>query len=108
MIRVMFARVRDHKVERVRAWLRELDERGDEVRETFAAEGVRQEQGYLLSVDGVPVLAYVMDVDDPERAREVFAASTLPIDVEHRQVVAEVLAGNVEAELLYDVRAAPE
>jgi hypothetical protein len=107
MIRVVFARVRDDKVERLRAWLRELEERSDEVRDTFAAEGVHQEQGYVLSVDGAPVLAYVMDVEDPERAREVFAASTLPIDVEHRRVMAEVLAGNVEAELLYDVRAVP-
>jgi hypothetical protein len=107
MIRVVFARVRDDKVERLRAWLRELGERSDEVRETFAAEGVHHEQGYLLSVNGVPVLAYVMDVGDPERARQVFASSTLPIDLEHKQVMAEVLAGNVEAELLYDVSAVP-
>jgi hypothetical protein len=107
MIRVVFERVRDDKVERLRAWLGELEERSDEVRETFMAEGVHQEQGYLLSVDGAPVLAYVMDVEDPERAREVFASSTLPIDVEHKRVMAEVLVGHVQAELLYDMSAVP-
>lgn len=78
--------------------------RRDEVIETFVNEGVRHEVAYLLPAADGPVLVYAMEVDDPERASAAFRASSFPIDDEHKRVMGQVLAGPVEAELLYDVR----
>ena len=40
MIRTAIFRVRPEKLERLTAWLAELQDRAEEVRETFAREGV--------------------------------------------------------------------
>lgn len=41
-------RVRPEQVDRLRGWLAELMKRADEVRETFAREGLTHERAYLL------------------------------------------------------------
>ena len=46
--------------------------------------------------------------DDPEQARQAFAASQLPIDLQHKEVMAEVHEGPAEVELLFDIRAEGE
>jgi len=56
----------------------------------------------LETVDG-PVLSYVMEVDDLAKVESAFARSTLPIGVEHRNVLREVLDGPAPAELLLDM-----
>jgi hypothetical protein len=104
MLRVSIRRVRDGQVERLRAWLGELGSRRDEAVETFAQEGVRHEQAYVLDTGSGHVLVYAMELEDEEKARAAFEASTLPIDAEHREVMNEVLDGPAPAELLYDVR----
>jgi Family of unknown function (DUF6176) len=104
VLRVVMRRVADGEVDRLRWWMAELMRRRDEVIETFVNEGVRHEVAYLLAAADVPILVYVMEVDDPERANATFRASTLPIDDEHKRVMGQVLAEPVEAELLYDVR----
>jgi hypothetical protein len=82
----------------------ELVRRQDEVRETFRNEGVRHEQAFLMqSVDG-PVLVYAHEVDDPEAAQRAYAASTLPLDAQHRKIMRSALDGPAHAELLYEVR----
>jgi hypothetical protein len=50
------------------------------------------------------VLIYVMEVEDVERAGEAAARSAHPIDADHRRVMARALGGNVEAELVLDLR----
>jgi hypothetical protein len=45
---------------------------------------------------------YAIEAEDP--GHRVAASSTLPIDVEHREVMGSVLAGPAEAELLYECR----
>lgn len=98
-------RVRDGHVERLRAWLSEVNARRDEVLETFAQEGVRHEQAYLLDTGSGHVLVYAMELGDEEQARAAFAASTLAIDLEHREVMNAAVGEPAGAELLYDVRA---
>jgi hypothetical protein len=104
---VRFHRIRSDQLDALRAWMAELMRRQDEVRETFRNEGVRHEQAFLLqSVDG-PVLIYAHEVDDPEAARRAYLASTLPVDLQHREVMRTALDGAAEAELLYEVRVDP-
>ena len=97
--------VREGQVERLRAWLREINSRREEVLETFAQEGVRHEQAYLLDTGSGHVLVYAMELEDEEKARAAFASSTLPIDAQHRDVMQAALGEPAGAELLYDVQA---
>jgi hypothetical protein len=83
----------------------ELSRRSAEVRETFAQEGVRHEQAYLLKTADGPVLIYAMEAADHARASSVFRNSTLSIDREHKRIMAQVLAESANAELLYECKA---
>jgi Family of unknown function (DUF6176) len=104
MLRVVFSRVRDGQVDRLRAWMHELMSRSEEVGQTFAQEGVRHEVAYLLEAREGPVLVYAIELDDEDRARDAFEHSTLPIDLEHRRIMESALLGRGQAavELLYE------
>jgi hypothetical protein len=102
MLLLVFSRVKPDHVERLRSWLHELERRHDEVVETFRQETVRHEVAYLLQDEEGPVLVYAIEADDLDQAREAFQASTLGIDVEHKEVMAEVLAGAATVEKLYE------
>jgi len=97
-------RVAEGQLDVLRWWMGELMRRSDEVLQTFHNEGTREEQVYLLHTSDGPILVYVMDVADPERADFAFRYSALPIDQQHKQVMHQVLGDPVDAELLYDVR----
>lgn len=101
---MIFSHVREDKVEVLKSWMEELKSREDEVRETFRNEGTCHERAFLVEGFDGPVLAYVMEVDDPEGARRAYASSEFPIDHEHRRVMDEVLAGPVEVEELLNLR----
>jgi hypothetical protein len=102
MLRVRMLRVPHDRVEELRTWFRELAARRSEVLETFAQEGTRAEAVHLLSGGDGPVLVYVMDVDDAEKAQRAFASSTLPIDAEHKRVMKACCEGSAEAEVLFE------
>jgi hypothetical protein len=106
MIEIAFFRVHPDQVERLRGWLRELTRRAEETRATFAQEGVRHERAYLLADRDGPILVYATEAADPDRARQAYATSTLPIDMEHKQVMRQVIAGRVDAELVHDLSVA--
>jgi len=82
----------------------ELGRRQDEVRETFRNEGVRHEQAFLIQAPDGPVLIYAHEVDDPHAAQQAYAGSTLPLDLQHREVMGDVLGEVADVELLYDIR----
>ncbi|MDQ3810385.1 MAG: DUF6176 family protein [Chloroflexota bacterium] len=103
---MVFRRVREDQVDRLREWMNELTRRQDEVRQTFANERVRHEQAFLIEAREGPVLVYAIEVEDEEQARKAYESSTLPIDHQHRQVMDTVLAGPAAVDLLYDVRVA--
>lgn len=102
MLRVRFFKVRAGKVERLRTWMKELSGRRDEVVETFENETVRRESVYLLDTMDGPVLIHVMEADDMERASRAVEEHPLPIDVEHRAVMREVLAEELHLPPLFD------
>lgn len=89
---------------RLRAWMSELNRRGDEVRETFRQETVRHERAWLLRGADAPILVYAIEAEDLELGHRVVRESPLPIDIEHRRVMAEVLEGPADAEPLYACR----
>ncbi len=91
MIHVSMRRVIPGKEARLREWLAELKMRSAEVAETWDQEGVRSEKAYIIPGDVGQVLIYVSEAEDLERARAAFAASELPVDVQHRAVMAECL-----------------
>lgn len=108
MLEVRFIHVRQDRIARLRQWMAELAERGDEVRESYRREGVRHEHAFLLECGEGALLVYVMEVADPERARAAFAGSRLPIDLEHKRVIEEVSIGPAPAESLLELCLDPD
>lgn len=107
MITVSFARIRPGQEARLRAWLAELASRQDEARQSLAQEGTRHEQLYVLPGADGAVLVYVMEAEDVQQAYSAYGASQLPIDVEHRAVLAQVLEAPLEIAPLYECSALP-
>jgi hypothetical protein len=105
MIHTSIKRVRADKVELLRAWFAEGTRRADEIRETFHQEGVRHEQAYLISTSDGTLLVYTSELEDFDRAWTAFVNSELPIDAEHKKTMIEALAGDADAELIFDLTA---
>ena len=103
MLEVVFHRIAEGEIGRLRWWMGELHRRRDEVLETFENEGTRHEIACLVHTSDGPILVYAIEADDPEAARAAFRASTLAIDVQHRDVMAQIVSEPVAAERLLDV-----
>ena len=102
MLRLAFRRIKPGKKERLKAWLPELMEHQYEVRETFVRETVRHEQAFIIEGREGPILIYAMEAEDHEKGRRAVRASTLAIDLEHKEVMAEVLGERLEVKPLYE------
>lgn len=105
MLRVSVGKVKPDHIQTLRDWMGELMRRQSEVQETFVQEGVTHEQAHLVETADGHVLIYLMESDDQEKARAAFANSTLPLDIEHRQMMDLVLERNYRSELLYECKA---
>ena len=66
-------------------WLRFVTDRGEEFSQSLRQEGVRYEEWHLQRGNDALDLICVMDVDDLDRAMEVFASSQLSVDKRHRE-----------------------
>ena len=102
MLSVRIVHIHPDKIERLRSWMHGLRDRMDEVRATFAQEGVHHEIAWLVQGQDGPIMVYAVEVDDPEAARRAHESSTLPIDLEYRQVMQEVTAGPAVTEKIYE------
>ena len=102
MLKVSIRMVNPGQEGRLRDWLAELMRRKDEVRATFKQESVRHEQAFLLPTAAGTALVYVVEAEDLEQASAAYKNSTLSIDMEHRQVMEQVLGERIPVELLYD------
>lgn len=105
MIKLAIRKVKPGEEHHLRAWMAQLNSRRDEVLATFQQEGVRHEQAFLMNVADGPVLIYALEASDHERAAAAYAQSTLPIDLEHKRVMKQVLGEAVPCELLYECQA---
>lgn len=103
MLRVGILRIHDEQLDRFRQWMAELSSRVDEVMETFEHEGTRHEQVHLVETSDGPLVFYAMEVEDAEASLEAFRSSTLPIDLEHKEVMGSAVAERVPAEKLLDI-----
>jgi Family of unknown function (DUF6176) len=103
MVRVRFFKVRPERLGRLRAWMAALAQRDEEVRQTFRQETVRHELAYLIQGPDEPLLVYIIEAEDLEQAARAVQDNPLPIDLEHRQVMAEVLGDPVPAECLLNM-----
>lgn len=104
MIKLAMRKVKPGEEGRLREWMAQLNARRPEVLETFRQEGVRHELAYLIDGAGGPVLIYAMEEANHEQAAAAYARSTLPIDLEHRRIMGQVLGERVSSELLYECR----
>jgi Family of unknown function (DUF6176) len=102
VIKVAVRKVKPDEENNLRQWMAELTRRSAEVRETFAQEGVRHEQAFLLKTAEGSVLIYAMEAADHERAASAYRNSALPIDLEHRRIMTQVLGEPANVELLYE------
>jgi len=102
MLYTRFYQVKPDRVERLRSWFLEVQRREDEALASYAQEGTKHVQAYLIDGANGPVLAFLAEVGDPLEARAANVDSHLPIDLEHRDVMHDVVASRGAAELLYD------
>ena len=102
MIRVSFRRIRPGKEGKLREWLEELMRRQDEVRETFRRETVRHEQAFILEDQGGSIMVYAIEAADHAQGARAVATSTLPIDLQHKEVMRDVLGAPVAITPIYD------
>ncbi len=107
MVRVRCSKVKPGQLERLRSWMGELTDREEEVRETFRHETVRHEVALLIDGAEGPVLVYIVEAEDLNQAARAAEESTLPIDLEHRRVMSDVLGEPVKAERLLDIALDP-
>ena len=94
----MRVRLEPGSLTRVREWAAELTSRRDEVLATLRDEGIWVESVFL---DG-DTLIYYLKADSLDRAREVYARSTHPIDAYHQRFKDETFAEQTQLELLVD------
>jgi hypothetical protein len=104
VIHVDVTRLSPDKAERLRSWLAEVQTRSEEAQVTLADEGVRHERALLVDTAAGPLLIYVLECEDYDAAREAYARSARPIDLEHKRVMSEVSGEPVPAEVLLDIR----
>jgi hypothetical protein len=90
------APIESGKVDRLRDWYAELQDREDEVVETLRHEGTLTESAFVHSVDGEPYLYVYMEAEDVETAKAAGDEEAFRIDEEHHEVLAECLAGEWE------------
>ena len=102
MLIVDFYRIHSDQVARLREWMREITTRRNEALETYAQEGVRHEMGCLIDGRDGPMLVWVMEVRDRDEATHAFLNSKLPIDLQHKQVMRQVVAEWIKPQALYE------
>ena len=103
MQKISFRKVLPGQVDALREWMRTLQERQEEVIETFVAETVTSEQAWLLKTSEGHVLVYCVEAEDLETAASAYRTSELTIDLEHRAAMKELVGESAAAELLFRV-----
>lgn len=97
-------RIEDGKVDRLRDWFDELDDRREEVVATLRNERMFTESAFVGDgPDEDATYIYVfLEADDLDAARQATDESDFEIDDEHRAVIDDVLVegGGTEFELL--------
>src|SRR5262245_13386038 len=102
MLAVDFYRIHPDRLGRLEEWLRAIASRRDGGLQTYAQEGVRHEMGYLIDGRDGPILVWIMELHDRDEATRAFLNSKLPIDLQHMQIMREVVAEWIKPEVAYE------
>ena len=102
MLNTTIARVDEDDVPRLREWLASLENRRDELRESYRTQGTRAEQFFLIRTRLGPYLVLISELEDVEHGTQTFLSSELPIDVEFKSLYQAISPEEAEVELLYD------
>ena len=102
MLQATIGRIEDDDVPVLRDWLASLQDRRDELRESYRTHGTRHELFLLIPTQRRPILVVIAEVEDDREAKESFLRSRLPIDVEFKTLVHQISPEQAEVELLYD------
>ena len=90
-------------LDQVRTWAAEINSRSDEALATLRDEGITIESAFLEIADDGEYLIYYLRSEDFDRARQVTAQSTHPIDAFHRKFKDECWAERQQLETLLDL-----
>jgi len=83
--------VRPNKVSKLKEWMKEANDRKEEIIETLQHEGVKTESTFLEeSSDGIFLITY-MEAENLQEVQEAFEDSNYEIDVEYKEIVQECL-----------------
>lgn len=107
MLRVVLLTLHADKLEVFKDWMSALRSRKEEVLETFEAEGVKQEFVAIIGKTDPPVVVWAVESEDLAGADEAFKNSRFAVDVEHKAVLNECIAGRAGHEVLLNLRARP-
>jgi len=103
MLQTWIHRIKPGMEPRLYEWLAELNARSGEVRESFAAAGITAEQAYIVPTESGSLLVYVSEAGNQPHAVSVYESSSLPIDLEHRQVMSDCVEETLQLAPTYDV-----
>lgn len=97
-------KIEEGKTERLKEWIAEIRDRKEEAIQTLKNEGMHSETAFIEHTDDGDYLVYYMRADDIDEVFEAFRASSHEIDIEHKEVMRDVLESaenEGDYELLY-------
>jgi len=90
-ITIIRQEVRPDKVNKLKGWMEEANDRKSEIIETLQHEGVKTESTFLEeSSDGTFLVTY-MEAENLQEVQEAFEDSNFDIDIEYKELVQECL-----------------
>ena len=86
-------RIKNGKVEKLRSWYRELENRSDEVEKTLKHENMLTETAFIQETEKGFYLYVYMESEELEKAEKSGDEEKFDIDREHHEVLGECLEG---------------
>jgi hypothetical protein len=83
--------VQKGKIKQIESWIAGLSDRENEVIEALRSEGIRDEAVFLMNEGEMSYLYLYSRSKDLMSAGRAFEESSLPVDIEFKQIMAECL-----------------
>lgn len=105
-VQCLKVRIQPGQTEHLLAFLRSLQERHSEVQDSLRAEGILLETLFIERAASHDTLFFYSRASNLAAASAAFAASSLPLDIETRQIIAQTWAEAQALELIIDLEQA--
>jgi len=102
VIKVHFTRIDPLKVDRLRAWMDELNVRREEAHDTMANDTITHEASYILETSDGPILVTATFAQDPERAERMRFESQHVIAIKYSKVMHDVMLEILDPECVFE------